>query len=369
LRPQDKGRVRQQLKLPNDAFILLFLGRISSFKADLYPFVQVFEALLQRNPGGKLLWLISGSDDKDYTKRLLEYCRARGIDGHIKVMLNLSDAAKENLIAAADVFISPTDTLQESFGLTPVEAMACGTPQVLPDWSGYRDTVAHGETGFLVPTYWTNCHRDLTASGNLLWAQDLLSTSQSIAIDLGKYAESIQALIDSDTLRREMGERSRQRALALYSLPAIVRQYEALWGELADIARHLHTPPGSARFDRPAYFDLYGHFASNSLSGETRLRLTAVGEQMARTGAYWPSNPGTLSDFKILDESLLRRMLEKVAAADPGGCETRGLHNSSFRMDDLVESFVEEQAFPSDYIRRHCMWLIKYGGFEVVSEA
>jgi len=369
LRPQEKGKLRRQLKLPNDAFILLFLGRISSFKADLYPFALVFEALLRRNPGRKLLWLISGSDDKDYTKRLLEYCRALGIDEHVKVMLNLSDVAKENLIPAADVFISPTDTLQESFGLTPVEAMACGIPQVLPDWSGYRDTVAHGETGFLVPTYWTNCHRDLTASGGLLWAQDLLSTSQSIAIDLGKYTESIQALIGNEALRHEMGQRSRQRALTFYSLPSVVRQYEELWAELAEIARRLPMPPGSAKFDRPAYFDLYGHFASNSLSEDTTLRLTAIGEKMAQTGAYWPPSPGTLSDFRILDESLLRRMLDTLASDSDPGSGAPSTRRSPFRMNSFVELFAQELPPQSDYIRRHCMWLIKYGCLEVVSGA
>ncbi len=367
LRPQEKGKLRRQLKLPEDAFIMLFLGRISSFKADLYPFVQVFEALLQRNPGRKLLWVIAGTDDKDYTKRLREYCRALGIEEHVKVMLNLSDGTKENLMPAADVFISPTDSLQESFGLTPVEAMACGIPQVLPDWSGYRDTVAHGETGFLVPTYWTNCHRDLTSGGGLLWAHDLLSTSQSIAIDLGKYVEYIQALIDNEVLRQEMAQRSRQRALTLYSLPSIVRQYEELWAELAEIARRLPMPPSSAKFDRPAYFDLYGHFASNSLSDETMLCLTAVGEKMARTGAYLPLNPGTLSDFKILDGPVLRRILEKLAAADPGDSGAPSAHRSPFRMDSLVELFSQDPPYPSDYIRRHCMWLIKYGCLEVVT--
>ena len=38
------------------------------------------------------------------------------------------------------------------FGLVIVEAMASGLPVVATDWNGYRDLVAHGDSGFLVPT-------------------------------------------------------------------------------------------------------------------------------------------------------------------------------------------------------------------------
>ena len=42
--------------------------------------------------------------------------------------------------------------MQESFGLTPIEAMAAGLPRVISDWDGYRDSVNDGEDGFLIRT-------------------------------------------------------------------------------------------------------------------------------------------------------------------------------------------------------------------------
>lgn len=44
-----------------------------------------------------------------------------------------------------------TTAVDEDFGITPVEAMAAGKCVVATDEGGYRETVVHGKTGFLVP--------------------------------------------------------------------------------------------------------------------------------------------------------------------------------------------------------------------------
>ena len=56
----------------------------------------------------------------------------RLLEGHD---LNLGALAR----SASDAFISLVDCLQETFGLTPVEAMAARLPVVASDWNGYRD--------------------------------------------------------------------------------------------------------------------------------------------------------------------------------------------------------------------------------------
>jgi glycosyltransferase involved in cell wall biosynthesis len=40
---------------------------------------------------------------------------------------------------------------KEGWGITNVEAAACGTPSLASDSPGLRDSIRHGETGFLVP--------------------------------------------------------------------------------------------------------------------------------------------------------------------------------------------------------------------------
>jgi glycosyltransferase involved in cell wall biosynthesis len=54
---------------------------------------------------------------------------------------------------AADLFISLADNIQETFGLTPVEAMAAELPVLVTDWDGYRETVRDGMDGFRIPTW------------------------------------------------------------------------------------------------------------------------------------------------------------------------------------------------------------------------
>ena len=51
--------------------------------------------------------------------------------------------------SAADVFV--TTPWYESFGMTPIEAMACGTPVVGARVGGIKYSVVDGRTGFLVP--------------------------------------------------------------------------------------------------------------------------------------------------------------------------------------------------------------------------
>jgi glycosyltransferase involved in cell wall biosynthesis len=51
--------------------------------------------------------------------------------------------------SAADVFVMPS--LQEAFGYTTIEAMACGTPVIGFDTGGTSDMIQPGRTGVLVP--------------------------------------------------------------------------------------------------------------------------------------------------------------------------------------------------------------------------
>lgn len=163
-RPMDQIICRQKYGIPQNAFVIMWLGRFSDIhEADLYPLVNVFGQLVQNNPNKNLHLVLAGSCDRkpSYIGKLMDLMTNKSVKNRIHVIRSEDIENRAELYSACDVFTSPVDNLQESFGLTPVEAMACGIPQVVSDWDGYRDTVKDGETGFLIQTSWVDCMNDI----------------------------------------------------------------------------------------------------------------------------------------------------------------------------------------------------------------
>jgi D-inositol-3-phosphate glycosyltransferase len=369
--PRDKRNVRRKLEIPQNAFVILYLGRISPQKADLYPFLQAFRWLVQNNPERQLLWVIAGTEEPGYSDLLLRHARELNVAEHVRVVLNISDETKTLLLPASDVFVSPVDTLDESFGLTPIEAMACGVPQVVPNWNGYRDTVSHGETGFLIPTYWTDCSSDLTETGILAGdAFDHLCLGQSIAVDMRHTVRYIQTLMDNPGLSHEMGKRSRDRAFSVYSYQSVVKQYEELWAELAKIASRLRVKTKAVSFDRPLYYDFFEHYASATLTDETLLQVTALGKEAIAGDSWFPPQTIPPQDFALLDATILRRALSKSVAPPASTPRYELVEGSSIsdkvQMGELIRFVNSIGDYHSSYIRRQIMWLVKYSYLEPV---
>jgi hypothetical protein len=276
-----------------------------------------------------------------------------GLGKKVRFLLQPENTAL--LFAAADIFLSPADSVQESFGLTVVEAMACGTPQVVSDWNGYRDSVVQGETGLLVPTRWMACEGDLCDAAPL-WgeadAYDHLSLAQSVALDLRAYRDCLQRLIDNDDLRVAMGVRSRERAVRCFSWPAVMHRYRSLWSELGALAASAARGARSfASSIHPRYYEVFGHFASHQLDGSMRLRATAAGR---RSGAILARRDPIAQEWGLLDPPLLREAL-------------RLLRNRELTREDLADhlaSVCRSKPRHRHFIYRQIMSLLKYGLIE-----
>lgn len=350
-RPRDKAPIRRRLKLPQDAIILLILSRLSPLKADLCPLLGVLKPIIGKRPRQNIIVVLAGGADHGYLQTLLDEARTLGIAKRIRVFLNVSEIDKRDLLSASDVFVSTTDTLEESCGLTPIEAMASGVPQVVSDWSGYRDTVVNGRTGFLIPTYWTSCDADLRSTEDILgWVCGHLSLGQSVAVDLPHLRQCLEELVDSPELRNEMGCYSRKRAEESYSYPAVAAQYAILWQELTHEWECGKGGPLRTVADS-SYCNLFSHYPSHFLDDQTPLAV-ANSATFISNELRWRL-PESMSSIMSCNPQLLAQLL---------GCLQHGPGPMLF--GELVDA--AESPLSKDVWRRHVMWLIKYGFVEAL---
>src|SRR5262249_44974708 len=159
--PEQRATQRQRLQVADDEVAVLFVGRLS-FPAQAHPY-PMFQGLAHaaRATGVKAHLILAGwFGNAEVEKTWREGIRALAPGVRVSVVDATQPDTRFAVWHAADVFTSLSDNIQETFGLAVVEAMACGLPVVATDWNGYRDLVADGETGYLVPTY---VLRDATA--------------------------------------------------------------------------------------------------------------------------------------------------------------------------------------------------------------
>jgi glycosyltransferase involved in cell wall biosynthesis len=90
------------------------------------------------------LAIAGGGNDR---ARLEKIARDLGVSAAVEFKGFVSEEEKVELYNRASVFVNPS--LKEGWGLTSIEANACGTPVVAADSPGLRDSVRHGETGML----------------------------------------------------------------------------------------------------------------------------------------------------------------------------------------------------------------------------
>jgi glycosyltransferase involved in cell wall biosynthesis len=149
LQPINKMAARRLLGLPEEDIIILYLGRLmDSYKADLEPLLIAFSRAAAVRKRLRLVFA-GGTHNMDYPARLREAAHRLGSADRITFVTDFQFFAKPVILSSADIFVSPVDNIQETFGISILEAMAAGLPVIASDWSGYRDIVSHEESGIL----------------------------------------------------------------------------------------------------------------------------------------------------------------------------------------------------------------------------
>lgn len=198
---------------------------------------------------------------------------------------------RHELYSVADVFTSPIDNIQETFGITPVEAMSCGVPQVVSDWDGYKESVVHGVTGFRVPTTWYQYNQgiyDIPRGTGLHLKEDYIYshylTAQSVVLDENAYIKAFQMLIDNPDLLSKMATDSRALAVKKYDWKHVISCYDLLWDEMLEQSKNKNERivTDSQRLDvlRINPYKIFEMYPTQICNRDIILSLTEEGKEL-----------------------------------------------------------------------------------------
>jgi hypothetical protein len=258
--PFYKRVARRLLAIPDSATVLLYLGRFSEeYKANLSVLVESFRCLAEDFPSAALI--LAGNAVHSLGEVSLH---SLGLPptllDRVLIIQNFPRVMKKTIYSAADIFVSPVDNVQESFGLSLLEAMACGLPIVASNWNGYRDLVVHGETGFLVdtliePSAWNVA--DALAAFALPPSTEGALAGRTV-VHSGQLLHYLRLLLSNASLRQRLGSAGLERVRSHFVWTKVIRTYIDLWrDQLKECGPAGETQPPPLRL-RPAF----EHYAS-----------------------------------------------------------------------------------------------------------
>jgi glycosyltransferase involved in cell wall biosynthesis len=182
---------RRRHGIPAEAPVALYVARLVSIK-NVPLFIEVAREVLTTLPTA--YFLVSGDGQmRDALQGIID---GYGLQEHVRLLGFQPDLA--DVYHAADVFLSTSD--YEGFGLAIVEAMASGLPVVATRVGGVVDPIQDGVTGRLCP-----------------------------AGDRAALASATMTLLRDSSLGRQMGQAGHARAVQVFDVKAMVKQFEELY--------------------------------------------------------------------------------------------------------------------------------------------
>lgn len=159
--PVEKAKARKRIGLDTEGRVIVYIGRMLPRK-DIRNIVRALALLMQQNEQAahtfaeSLTLLVVGGEtvdpDPEATPEIGELQKLAaelGVTDHVRFVGKRQPNELRYYYGAGDVTV--TTPWYEPFGLTPLEAMACGRPVIGSAVGGLTFTIQDGETGFLVP--------------------------------------------------------------------------------------------------------------------------------------------------------------------------------------------------------------------------
>ncbi len=190
----DGAAVRKRLKIPPDRPVALLVGRIVPHKG-----VEHFVEAARYLPGVQLLVAGEGAS----LEAMEHLAQSLGVKDRVRFLGRVSQENLPKVYAACDVFVLPSVSRLEAFGIVALEAMATGKPVVVADIPGVREMIEDGREGLLADPV---NPRDL--------------------------ADKIQRLVSDPALRDEMGRRGREKVLTSFTLETVTDQVVSVYQDV-----------------------------------------------------------------------------------------------------------------------------------------
>ncbi|NOZ13756.1 MAG: N-acetyl-alpha-D-glucosaminyl L-malate synthase BshA [Acidobacteria bacterium] len=182
---------KQRLNPEND-FICLHTSNLRRVKLPL-DVIRIFHGLVVKSAKPMQLWILG---EGPMQSEMAALAAGLGIGDRVRFMGIQTNIGP--VIASADLLIMPSR--EESFGLSALEAMACGLPVLAAQAGGLPEVVRDGETGFLFPI-------------------------GEVETAVGK---GLQIVEDPD-LHKSMGKKAAEHAVNTFNMKTIVRRYNQLY--------------------------------------------------------------------------------------------------------------------------------------------
>ena len=196
-----RGSFRAKYPEMAGKFLILYLGRLHQ-KKGIKLLVEAFSRVAGHRDDVHLV--LAGSGDSDYVMRITNMLRDLGVSDRATITGQLDEGEKLAVLRDADVFVLPS--YGENFGISVVEAMACGLPVLISDKVGIWREIAEAEAGIV-----TTCQSE-------------------------KIVDAIERLLNDPGLRMALGQHGKTLVGAQFSIDRMAERMETAYQALCGTA-------------------------------------------------------------------------------------------------------------------------------------
>lgn len=309
--PRKRDAARRIFGFAESDVVLLFFGHLDGSKSDLGPLLLAFSRL-RRTSATPVRLVLAGTVRGDFSSSVKAFAQTILCADGVSVHACALDHERMDLYAAADIFVSMSEAVDEPCGSAILEAMVSGLPCVVSDWGGNCEIVLHGQNGFVIPTLWSKlgaCVHAFESCG--VAPQSTMAATTVVDVDSMEY--HLRLLIDNVNLRYQMGQAACEHVRRRFDWSVVVGKYDSLFDLHRSLAREASLPMIHEIALQSSTQKLFGHYPTTVMQPDTLLALTEHGRNWMRA----PCRLGiAVALHELISEELAREIVEIIEPRD-----------------------------------------------------